>query len=95
MTSNVMMGTLVWRWLDNEGKKFKFTIPNSHHAPEVDGMSLSPQHFAKAIKDAKGTGETTLRDTITVFWSNQKCKLTVPISKHNNVGAFHSAPGHS
>ena len=94
-TSNVMMGTLVWRWLDDEGKKFKFTIPNSYYVPEADGRLLSPQHFAKAMKDAKGTGETTLRDTITLFWSNRKYKLTVPISKHDNVGTFYSAPGYS
>ena len=33
-TKNVKIGTLVWKWADNEEKISKFTIPNSYYVPE-------------------------------------------------------------
>jgi hypothetical protein len=41
-TTNVKIGTIVWRWQDNEGKVHKFTIPNSYYVPEGKVRLLSP-----------------------------------------------------
>ena len=30
---NIMRGTIKWEWLDDEGKKHRFIIPNSYYVP--------------------------------------------------------------
>ena len=46
-TYNVKMGTIIWKWGDNEGKIHKFRIPNSYYIPKGGIRLLSPQHWAK------------------------------------------------
>ena len=46
-TANLKMGTIVWKWADNEGKVHKFCIPNSYYSPTGGVRLLSPQHWAK------------------------------------------------
>ena len=41
-------GTIVWRWLDDEGKQYKFKIPQSYYVPDGGCRLLSPQHWAKS-----------------------------------------------
>ena len=89
------MGTLVWRWLDDDGKEHKFTTPKSHHSKHGDMRLLSPQHLAKALKDPTGTGETTVGDVCTLFWNGRQNKLTIPLSKTDDVATFRSAPGYN
>ena len=58
-TTNVKVGTLLWKWLDDEGKLHQFHIPNSYFVPDCNVRLLSPQHWAKMIKDNRpleGTG---------------------------------------
>jgi hypothetical protein len=33
-TPNVMMGTIKWKWEDDQGKVHKFIIPNSYYVPK-------------------------------------------------------------
>ena len=33
-TSNVQMGTLIWKWQDNQGRIHKFKIPKSFYSPD-------------------------------------------------------------
>jgi hypothetical protein len=59
---------------------------------------LSPQHWAKTQKDHRpileGTGSETDSKNITLYWNQQNCKLTVPLSVATNVSTFQSAPGY-
>ena len=93
-TNNVKIGTLVWRWMDDNGKEFKFHIPNSYYVPSGGVRLLSPQHWAKTQQGSKKDGyhgvlsQTTSKD-VTLMWNNRRNKLTVPLSKESNVGTFH------
>ena len=99
--SNIEMGTMGWRWLDDHSMEHKFRMPNSHCVPEGEGKVrlLSLQHWAKAVKRAgknsTSTGETTHANRTKLFWNNYKHKLTIPIAKSNNVVTFSLAPGHA
>ena len=52
-TKSVMIGTLKWKWLDDEGTEHVSIIPNSYYVPEGRVRLLSPQHWAQA--QAKST----------------------------------------
>ena len=96
---NVKIGTIIWRWEDDEGKIHKFTIPNLYYVPDGNVRLLSPQHWAKTqylsikMNERYGTMSQTTDKNITLFWNKKKNKLTVPLSKESNVGSFHLAPG--
>jgi len=93
-TMNVSQGTLVWKWTDNMGELHRFEIPNSYYVPDGKVRLLSPQHWAQTQKDNKpiqGTSETTDAKNVTLFWNQRQNKLTVPISKRDNVATFQLA----
>ena len=77
-----------WRWLDGDGEEHEFTMPKSHCSQHGDMRLLSPQHLAKALKDPTGTGKTTVGDVCTLFWNGRQNKLTVPLSKTDNVATL-------
>ena len=91
--TNIMEGTLKWKWSDDEGVIHTFTIPNSYCVPHGKARLLSPQHLAKAMKNKKGTGENTDGDECTLHWNDRKHKLTVPLDKQTNAATFTLAPG--
>ena len=43
----------------------------------------------------QGTGSETLGDKVTLFWSNKRYKLTLPLCKKTNVATINSNPGYS
>ena len=93
-TMNVQIGTISWKWLDDEGVSHKFVIPRSFYVPSGNVRLLSPQHWAQTQKNNKnGTGTETLHDKVTLFWNGRKNKLTIPLGKQDNVATFHTAPG--
>jgi hypothetical protein len=95
-TLNVKIGTISWKWLDDEGQSHKFVIPKSFYNPSGNVRLFSPQHWAQTQKDTKsGIGSETLRDTVTLFWNDRKNKVTVPLGKTDNVATFYTAPGYS
>jgi hypothetical protein len=97
-TANVMIGTIVWKWQDDNGAVHKFIIPKSFYVKEGNVRLLSPQHWAQTQKDAKpkqGTGSETVGDRVTLFWKQRKHKLTIPLSRYNNVATFNLAPGYT
>ena len=102
-TKGVKVGTLVWKWEDNEGKTSKFIIPHSYYVPEGKVRLLSPQHWAKSQQPNRkkitnkrhGTICQTTSDDITLMWNNRQSKLTVPLGADNNVATFHLACGFS
>ena len=60
-TTNNKMGNLLWKWLDNDGKLHKFTIPNSYYVLNYRMHLFIPQHQTKERKDTqpiKGTSST-------------------------------------
>jgi hypothetical protein len=93
-TSNVKIGTITWKWLDDEGMTHKFVIPKSFYVPSGKVRLLSPQHWAQTQKDkTNGTGSETLHDKVTLFWNGHKNKLTIPLGKDDNVATMQTAPG--
>ena len=45
---NVYSGTIIWKWLDDEGKRHTFRIPKSYYVPSGGYRLLSPQHWARS-----------------------------------------------
>eukprot|EP00978_Attheya_sp_CCMP212_P018474 scaffold50569_cov62-Attheya_sp.AAC.1 len=70
-TTGLKMGTIVWRWSDNEGRIHKFHIPYSYYVLQGEVRLLSPQHWAKTQKDykpiLKGTGSETNSKNIILY----------------------------
>ncbi len=96
-TTGIKIGTLLWKWCDDEGQVHSFKIPNSFYVPQGGVRLLSPQHWAKAQGDRKpveGTGETTNSKEVTLYWNQHKHKLTIPLSVATNVATFRTAPGY-
>ena len=46
-TMGTKMGTIVWRWMDDQGRVHRHAIPNSYYIPEGKMRLLSPQHWAQ------------------------------------------------
>ena len=93
--ANVYTGTIVWKWLDDEVKQYKFRIPQSYFVFDGGCRLLSPQHWAKSQcrieKGESNFGETTLQDKSILFWGDNK--LTIPLGRDDNVATFRTAPG--
>ncbi|GFH52929.1 hypothetical protein CTEN210_09405 [Chaetoceros tenuissimus] len=96
-TANLMVGTIKWNILDDEGMPHEFLIPNSYYSPQGGVRLLSPQHWAKVQKGnkkhLKPFSRTTATD-VTLVWNNQASKLTVPLSKESNVATLRLSPGY-
>jgi hypothetical protein len=93
-----MIGTIVWKWQDDNGMVHKFIIPKSFYVKESHVQLLSPQHWAQTQKDAKsqqGTGSETVGDRVTLFWKQCKHQLTIPLNQYNNFATFNLAPGYT
>ena len=95
---NVMMGTIVWKWCDNQGRQHKFRIPNSYYIPDGKVRLLSPQHWAKTNGGASARGRHTIGETTnafktTLYWNDGQNELDVYLGKTDNVATFYLAPG--
>jgi hypothetical protein len=90
-TTKIKIGTIVWRWNNDQGKHHKFVIPKLLYVPQGNIGLLSHQHWAQAQKDRKptaGTGSETLDGK-----KQRECKLTVPVGRNDNVATFSLADG--
>ena len=97
-TTNIQVGTICWKWVDDDGKIHSFDIPNSYYIPSGQVHLLRPQHWAKVMKDTnliEETGYTINSKSIQLWWNQNSYHLTVPLSKTTNVATFNSAPGYS
>ena len=97
-TKNIMIGTIAWKWQDDEGLIHKFLIPKSFYVKEGNVRLLSTQQWAQTQRDTKpiqGTGSETVANQITLFWNQRKNKLTIPLSKVNNVATYNLAHGYT
>ena len=94
VSQSIKMGTLLWRWDDDQGRQHKFIIPNSLYVPSGRCRLLSPQHWAQTRKGVdKPAMETTTDTQTTLTWGNQQYKLTVPLGKGDNVATLQMSPG--
>jgi hypothetical protein len=92
----VKIGTIVWKWNDDQGRHHKFVIPKLFYVPHGNVRLLSPQHWAQTQKDRRpmqGTGSETLDNRVTLFWNQRMCKRTVHLGKSDNVATFSLADG--
>ncbi len=102
ITRKVMVGTLLWSWLDDQGCVHEFLIPNSYYVPHGGVRLLSPQHWAQTRKRRErelsnglpGTGEYTGAEQCVLFWDQKKYTRTIDIDKSGtNVATMRMAPG--
>ena len=102
-TNGVKIGTLAWKWEDDEGVVHRFMIPNSFYVPTGQVRLLSPQHWAQSQRQKKvkepihkyGTISQTSSDNVTLLWNDRQSKLTVPLSTGSNVATFYLANGYT
>jgi hypothetical protein len=93
-TTTTKIGTVLWKWSDDKGKVHNIVLPNTYYSPTTETRLLSPQHWAKEMKQGRGTKCTTYHDAIILQWSHGKYTKTIPITKQTrNVGIITSAPG--
>ena len=90
----IQVGTLLWRWNDDQGQEHKFLIPNSLYIPSGKYRLLSPQHWAQTRQgDQKHAQEIKDAQNVTLSWGRSSYKLTTTFGKQNNVGTLYMSPG--
>ena len=94
-TKTLKYGTLLWKWMDNDGLEHSFKIPNSYYVPEGGMRLLSPQHWAKEIGKPQDAGEDTNGVRTCLYWNKGKNELEVPLGINDNVSTFETAPGYN
>ncbi len=96
VSGNISVGTLHWKFCDDQGVKHHFKIPNSYFVPEGGMRLLSPQHWARTQKDPDrlGTGAWTGASQVTLYWKGRAHCRTIPLDIQSNVADLHLAPGY-
>ena len=95
-SQTVKMGTLLWRWDDDQGREHKFIIPNSLYVPSGKCRLLSPQHWAQTRRsEQKPAFEITNHMNTILTWGKQKYTLTTPLGKGDNVATLYMSPGYN
>ena len=95
--TNVWQGTMRIGIEDDNGMVETFTIPNSYYVPNGDARLLSPQHWAKCLKNAQRSPPTvapeqTFHDRVVLTWNKGQSIKTIPLD-HANVATFNTASG--
>ena len=96
-TTNVKVGTIRWKWEDDQGRPHSFDIPNSYYVPDGKLRLLSPQHWSQSqTKNRKGRatcGEQTNGNECILYWNDGQNQLHIELSRVNNVASFPLAHG--
>ena len=98
-TTGITVGMLRWYWLDDAMVEYTFKIPKLYYVPHRKVQLLIPQHWAKrnngksGNKKFHGTLLQTTSKSVTSCGNDYKSKLTIHLSKKNNIATFHLAPG--
>ena len=96
LSQKIKVGTILWRWDDDQGREHKFTIPNSLYVPSGKCRLLSPQHWAQTRQDnQKPAFKTTNKSKVVLTWGKQKYQLTTPLGKRDNVATLSMSPGYN
>jgi len=90
-TTQVQLGTIQWKWEDDNGMVHDHTIPNSYFVPEGGIHLLSPQHWMQSTmsnkeKQRHSSQCITYHDHVVLMWKD-KYQLTIPLDARN-VGTF-------
>ena len=99
-TSNVMKGTIKWKWEDDQGKVHKFIIPNSYYVPKGGVRLLSPQHWCRYVDKSNFDNKLepaceTYGSRVTLRWGNREFTKTIPLDPRTNVATLHMAPDYT
>ncbi len=87
------MGTLQWRWLDDDGREHTHRIPNSYYVPDGGHRLLSPQHWAQTCPKEQRHADTTA-DGVRLHWGPAgKYRLTLALNESTNVADIPMAAG--
>jgi len=91
-------GTVLWKWLDDEGNKHLISIKDCLYVPEAPMRLLSPQQWGQqAMKDSgsiKGTWCATYSNKCVLHWNNNSAHKTITYDPQSNVAIMRSAPGY-
>jgi hypothetical protein len=96
-TTEVMSGTIQWKWSDSNGLEHMFDIPGLFYILGGKCILLSPQHWAQAHKTATGmrAWEVTDDQGCTLYWEGGRKHLTIPLGNKDNVATMQLTPGYS
>ena len=97
-TTGIKMGTLRWKWPDNEGVSHVHLIPNSFYSPAGGICLLSPQHWSRMTVAGTKTSiprtSITSNKDVTLIWGDGKYRKTIPLGESDNVTTMYSSPGY-
>ena len=98
-TSNIKMGTIKWKWSDDQGRDHVHIIPNSYYSPDGKMRLLSPQHWARTKdgnkkEDHLQTRCITTSKHVQLIWGEGKYIKTIPLGDKDNVATLYSSPSY-
>ena len=91
-TGNLKIGTLRWKWSDDQGRDHIHTIPNSYYSPDGRTRLLSPQHWSQTYKGKHPPTCTTTSTAVILQWDT--FIKTIPLGSNDNVATLYSSPGY-
>ena len=92
-TGNLKIGTIRWKWSDDQGCDHVHTIPRSYFSPEGRTRLLSPQHWAQTYRGKHTPTCTTTSNSVILKWGSKYTK-TIPLGSDDNVATLYSSPGY-
>ena len=75
------MGTVRWRWKDDDGRVHEYDIKDVLFFPNSPVNILSVTEFATQLEDDEGTGIDTKRTTSRFYWDRDRYTRTIHHSK--------------
>ena len=92
-TRGVKQGTLLWRWIDDDGQEHMQRIPNSYYVPDGGHRLLSPQHWAQECPKERCHCDTTAQGVVLEWGTARKYRLTLTHNPSTNVADIEMAAG--
>jgi len=68
-----------WKTEDDEGRIHDMILPGTYYVPDAEIRMLSPQHWAQARKDLRGTSFMAFGDIMILKWDNLCYQKIIPI----------------
>ena len=90
-----LQGTLRWSFLDDQGQRYTFRIPNAYYTPNAPHHLFLPQHWSQVAFPNKSQGGwcITYHNCVILLWDKDKFHRTVQVDTHTNVAQLHTVPG--
>ena len=91
-----MIGIIVYKWYNNNGKFHHLKILNSYYVPEGNFCLLSPQHwcnqYGSSIRSREGTDNTTTASKTVLFLNGDTNKLDIFLEDTYSFANLYLAP---